>query len=215
MKQIDKLYNKYIVDKGIYNNIDVMENTLESFDKALKKNLNIRFEVNYLKDDSLITFSSESLEKIFNLKDDIEDYSYQDFLYISKYHIPKFEEVMSMTNNTIIVYIKEYSSKILKLVEKKLEFYKDRIIIESLSIKVLKYFKKKEYCVSLLINNKNKRYLNTFFIPDVYDLEIGLFDDKFIRMFKENFYIMGYFVKNNQELMRYKDVYNNLILEVH
>ena len=208
------LDNKVIINKGLFNNIDVMENTFESFKEALNKAYILRFSINLLKDNNIIIFDEKSLERLFNVRDNINKFDYEDLNYISTYNILKLLDIKDLIKDKlVIITLKEYNKKSLQYILRELNKLESTIIIESDSIKTLRFFKKKNYQVSLIINKHNKKKLNSFFKPDIYNIEINLFDKKRIKLLKEDYYVIGSIIKNNNELLENKDIYNNLILE--
>lgn len=211
---MEVLNNKLIINKGIFNNIDVMENTLESFNEALRRNCILRFEIKYLKDGNIIIFDESALKRLFNLKDNINEYVYEDLEYISTYKVPKLNEIINIIPMNSFIYISDYSKKNLKLICKELDDIKNDIIIESSSIKVLKFFRKNGYRVSLFIKKKNKRNINAFFKPDIYNLELSLFDNKFIKKLREKYYVIGSLVCDENSLKENKNIYDNLVMEI-
>lgn len=208
-----ELENKIIVNKGIFNNINVMENTLESFKQAWSNNFLVRFSLKYLKDGNIIILASTALRRLFNLKDELVNYDYEDLEYIATFKIPKLENIIPFIKTPTIIFIPTYSKKLLHLIEKQLIPIQNYVIIESDSLKVVKYFKKQNFKVSLYINNTNKNLLYNVFKPDIYNLEIGLLDRKQIKLLKENYYVIGSVIKTQEELTTNKTIYNNLIIE--
>ncbi len=208
------LSNQVIINKGLFNNISVMENTLESFKLAFSKDYIVRFSLNILKDNNVIIFDSSALERLLNLKDNINTYNYEDLDYLASFKILKLLDIKEICINKImIIFIPEYPKKLLQSIVKELKQLQAKIIIESDSIKVLKYFKKLNYSVSLLINYENKSKINSLFKPDIYNLEIDLFDKKYIKILRENYYTLGSIVYNSEKLLENKDVYDNLVVE--
>ena len=209
-----ELTNKVIVNKGLFNNIDIMENTRESFNEALKKDYIIRFNVIYLIDNNFIIFANDALERLFNIKDNIKKFNYEDLTYIAPYDILKLDDIKDIVSNrTIIITINDTNKKVLKLFFKKISQFNTRIIIESEELKVLKFFKKRKMEVSYLIKVKNKKKINSLFKPDIYDIEIDLFNKKQVKLLRETAYVIGSVVKDSKDLLDNRDIYDNLVVE--
>ena len=110
-----ELNNKVIVNKGLFNNIDVMENSIESLEEALKKDYILRLNVIHLKDNNFIIFDNDALERLFNIKDNIKNFDYAELSYIATFNILKIEDIKDIVSNkAIIININEYKKKILK-----------------------------------------------------------------------------------------------------
>lgn len=210
------LDEKIIVNKGIFNNIDVIENSLESFKKTFENNYVLRCSIYYLDDGNFIFIENETLEKIFNLKDSLTHITYEELEYISKYKIPKLDDLLGeIKDNFVILFVPDFSKKILKKLLNYIRNFQDKIIIESSNLKVLKFFKKYNFNLSLLVTSENKRLLNSSFNPSLYNLELNLFDKKIIKKLRETKYIIGSFVKNEKTFKSVKDIYDNIILEMY
>lgn len=213
MKNSCILDNKIIMNKGMFNNIDLMENSIESFKETFNLNYVLRCKIQYLKDNNFIIFEDDTLERLFNLKDSIKNTTYDDLDYIAKYKIPTILDLLNIiSNNNVILEIGITSKKVLKKLEPILSNYKNQIIIESTYIKTLNFFKKKNYITSLLII-KNKRLINSYFKPHIYNISINLFDKKIIKKLRENYYVIGNIIKDNNELKENKEIFDNLIIE--
>lgn len=204
--------NKMIFNKGIYNNIDIMENTLDSFNAAFNNNYTIKTKLQVLKDNNFILLEDNALEKLMNLKDNIKNMSYEDIDYISKYNVLKLEDfVKNINNNKVFLEVSNMSKKNINLLLKIIGNLKENIVILSMCVRVLKFFRKCGFKVSLMIKKKNKRLLNVYFKPDFYCIDNGLLDRKKIKKLKEEFYVIANDVdyKNVKEVL---EIYNNAII---
>ena len=56
--------NLIFAHRGVHNNIDIPENSLLSFKKALKNNLNIEIDVQLTKDNVLIVFHDNNFKRM-------------------------------------------------------------------------------------------------------------------------------------------------------
>ena len=212
---MELLKEKIIVNKGLFNNIDIIENTLDSFNEAFKNNYVVRCKLQCLKDGELVILESDALERLFNLKDSLKHINFDDLEYISKFEILKLGNLLNVLNdNFIILNVSNLKKKIIKKLMKLLDEYRSQIIIESNNIKILKLLKKHNFNVSLLVNKKNKNLVNGSLKCDIYNIEIGLFDKKVIKKLTEENFILGSIVKDKNTLKELKNVYSNLVLEI-
>ena len=60
------LKNKIIAHRGVFDNEKVVENTLESFKKAIHYHYPIELDVQLTKDNYLVVFHDESLRRLSN-----------------------------------------------------------------------------------------------------------------------------------------------------
>ena len=98
------LKKSYFINKGVYDN-DIKENTTEAFNKAITENLGLFFNVIMTKDNKIVVFNDENLERLLNLKDEIKDTTYDELKYLSSYHIPLLSEVLDLVNGKVPIII--------------------------------------------------------------------------------------------------------------
>ena len=72
MNKIDFLKENLISNKGLYDNVNIFENTLESFSKAIDNNLIIYLKVRLTKDKVPVIYSDSNLARLMNLKDRVD-----------------------------------------------------------------------------------------------------------------------------------------------
>jgi len=204
--------NKMIFNKGIYNNIDIMENTLDSFNAAFNNNYTIKTKLQVLKDKTFVLLEDNALERLMNLKDNVKNMSYEDIDYIAKYNVLKLEDfVKIISNNKVFLEVPNMSKKNINMLVKIIGDFKENIIILSMNVSVLKVLRKRGFKVSLKIKKKNKLLLNAYFKPDCYCIDWDLLDGKKIRKLKEDFFIIANEVDfNNKEDVL--EIYNNVII---
>jgi len=208
------MISELIINKGIYNNIDVMENTLESFKEAFSKGYSVKTKVQILKDNTFILLEDDALERVFNLKDNIKSMTYDDLEYISKYDILKLKDILTFVLETVVILeVSSNSKKILKMLFKELDGYQANFIILSKNMKVLKFFRKNKFRVMLKIDKRNKRWINSNFKIDNYCLENGLFDRKVIRKIREQHTVIGFGVTKYDDLNTFKEIFDKIIID--
>ena len=67
--KLDFLLKQKFVNKGVYNNKNVIENTLPAFDLAIKGNFGICFRVRCTKDNKVIVYDDENFARLLKVKD--------------------------------------------------------------------------------------------------------------------------------------------------
>lgn len=204
--------NKLFIDRGIYNNIDVMENTLESINDAFRCNYNVKCKVQHLNDGTFILFEDNALTRLLNIKDNIKSISYDEIEYMSKYNILKLDDLLNvLDNNLVILELSNFSKKVCNIFLKKIKDYQKNIIILSKNVKVLNFFKKNGFLVMFKIGRKNKLQINSYFKPDFYCVDNGLFDRKRIKKLREDYYVLVNNVKKD-EIKYALEMYDNVII---
>ena len=152
-----------IAHRGVYDNINVFENTIKAFKLALNKNLAIELDVNITKDKELIVFHDNNLKRLYKVSKDI---FYLDSEDLKKYKIPKLNEVLKLVNGKVPLYIEVKDSKYIKETCNKLlsmlKEYKKEVYIQSFNKDVVKFFLDNGYKSGLLITNNlvSKWYKN-------------------------------------------------------
>ena len=86
----------FIAHRGIYNNLNIPENSMKSFKRAINSNVSIELDIHLTKDNKLVLFSDATNELRYDNKKD-EFYFYElDSSYSNK-------EIYSLSDNYIII----------------------------------------------------------------------------------------------------------------
>lgn len=217
MKEVEFLKKQKFINKGIYDNQKIYENTLESIKNALNKKEGLYLTIRQTKDYKYVVYEERTLSRMHNLKDKVEDITYDELSYLSFYHIPLLEEVLKLVNGNVpIIFslkIKIKHQYILKL----LDNYKKDFAIVSSDSKLLRYISKTypNFIIGEVINRRMKFSFSSLFIkPDFYSYNIKYFDlHKLQELKKENKLVIGYIINNKETLKNYKDNFDNLIID--
>lgn len=213
MGKCDFLKNSIIAYRGIYNNITIYENTLESIMYAVKNNLSVSIDVRYTNDE-IIVFSDKDGTRLLKLKDNINTLSKEELDYISGYNIPNLIDVLNNIDGRVPVVIniydndKVFRNKLIKL----LDNYKGKFLILSDDIDVIKRYKKK-YVVGLNIEDKNIKYLDRNYDVDVINVKYNMLEKREINILKDNYYVIGSVINNRKDAEYYIKIFNNLIID--
>ena len=103
----------------------ILENTLESFRKAIELGVNaVEFDVRQSRDKKLVVFHDDSLKRIFKRKDLVKDLNLKELKEISGGKIPTLDEVLDFIGKKvkkILIELKEagYEKKVLKAIKSK------------------------------------------------------------------------------------------------
>ena len=213
MGKFDFLKNSIIAYRGIYNNITIYENSLESIMYAVKNNLSVSIDVRYTNDE-IIVFSDKDGTRLLKLKDNINTLSKEELDYISGYNIPNLIDVLNNIDGRVPVVIniydndKVFRNKLIKL----LDNYKGKFLILSDDIDVIKHYKKK-YVVGLNIEDKNIRYLDRNYDVDVINVKYNMLEKREINILKDDYYVIGSVINNRKDAEYYIKIFNNLIID--
>lgn len=188
-----------IAHRGIFNNIDIPENSIMSFEKAIEYNYPIELDIQLTSDNKIIVFHDENLKRMANIDKYIKDLSLDKIkkykLLCTKENIPTLSEVLNTINGKvpIIIEIKKSNNykNMISILNKELELYKGDIIIQSFYPKVI-YKTRRYYKSGLLITKKYKnKYANIIF------------------HYLQQLYCRPNFISMNHKLLKYK-YYKNL-----
>ena len=163
---------RIIAHRGIFDNQRVIENTIESFKKAIDKNIPFELDVQLTKDNKLVVFHDETLKRLGKTNLNIQKSTYDEIKNINLMnvdeHIPLFKEVLELNNDKVLMLIEIKKTKRIKeTVDKLLEELKPHMnyILESFDPRIVKYIHKNYSWIKcgLLVENKYpKRIYNLF-----------------------------------------------------
>lgn len=144
--------NRFIAHRGLHKNSLIPENSMLAFKAAIEKNYAIEFDINITKDNQIVVFHDDDLNRLCNKKQNIEDVSY-DFLkdlnlYESNEKIPLLKELLD-----------EVAGKIPLIIE--IKKHKNIGLLENILLEMLKEYKGEYFICSfekdiLLWLEKNK-----------------------------------------------------------
>ena len=216
MGRCEFLNHSIITHRGIYNNITIYENTIESIMYAIKNNLSISIEIRMTKDNEIIVFNDEEMKRLIKLKDKVNSITKEELDYISHFHIPTLKEVLNMVDNKvpIIINIKEDTKIFRNMLIEIIKDYKNNIALQSIIVDCLKFYKKKDYIVGLIIDDdNNKIYLEKDIDVDFLTIKYNLIDKVKANILKMKYYIIGFTLETREDVEFYIKMYNNLIID--
>lgn len=214
MDKCSFLNHSIITYRGIYNNITMYENTIESIMYSLKNNLSISIDVCLTKDNVIIVFNPFNISKLLKLKDEINSLTYEELEYISHYHIPTLKEIIDIVNGKVPIIINIYNDdKIFRNNLLKLVCNFDNITIQSNTFNMIKTYKKKGFIVGLIIDESNVTYLNNKIDVDYLCIKYNLLDKGQINLLKQKYYLLGWVLDDREDVLKYIKIYNNLIVD--
>ena len=205
--------NKYYLNKGLYDNKNIFENTIEAIKMGLNTHNGLYLTVRETKDHILVIYEDSNLSRLHNMKDKISDTTYEDLSYLSFYHIPTLEEVLSIVNGKVDIIlnlkIKPKNKEIIKVLSK----YKGNICLLGKAKIINKIHKKnKDLSIGEILT---KGSFNLFMTKTEFkSIDIGFYNKLKVKKLKEdNIPLIGYLINNNDLLNEYKDVFDYLIID--
>ncbi len=216
MGRLDFLNHSIIAHRGIYNNITIYENTLESIMYAVKNNLSVEIDVRLTVDGEVVVFHDDDASRMLKLKDKINSLTYEELEYLSPYHIPTLNEVLKSIDSKvpIVIEVKEDNKYIRNKLIEILKDYKGKFVIQSFIYDIVKFFKKKNYIVGLLVGEKkNIKYLTKNIDVDFFNIKYDAVDKISLNILKKKYYLIGYTLDSRPLVEEYIKVFNNLIID--
>lgn len=148
-KNYSWLTEVYIAHRGLFNNIDVPENSLPAFAKAAELGFGIETDVQMTKDGVLVVFHDDTLERMTFGRGKLCDHTYAELCELklrgSNEQIPTFEEFLQAANGVnLVVEIKTHANigETERKVYEALRTYKGNYCIESFNPFIVRWFKK-------------------------------------------------------------------------
>lgn len=227
MKDLEFLKINYISNKGIYDNINIFENTLESFNEALKNNLILNLKIRLTKDNILVVYNDSDLTRLMHLKDKISMTTYEELLYLNKYHIPTLEEVLKLVAGKVPIIINpktlECKNHLQKELVKLLDNYQGKFAIISNNSLIIRWYNKNRpnYIVGEIMSKSSKLkkfnllnyFINFTIISDFISIDIEYYNIIKMKNIKEETLLLGYIADTKEKYDKYKDVTDNLYIE--
>lgn len=150
MKTKSWITTKFIAHRGLFDNVTLPENSLAAFENAAQNGFAIELDVQLTKDNVLVVFHDDTLERMTNLVGVVEQMTYEQIkeatLLDTNCKIPTFAEVLDLVDGRteILVEIKPYNNtgSIEQAVATMLDDYKGKFAIESFNPKIVRWFKK-------------------------------------------------------------------------
>ena len=214
-----------IAHRGIFDNLNIPENSIKAFQEALKLNQAVEYDVQLTKDNVLVVFHDDNLYRMTGVYKKIEDVTFNEIskltLLNTKEHIPTLKDVLKLIDNKVFMDIEIKDTKRIKticnLLINELKNY-NNYSLKSFNPKIVRYLKKnyKNINCGLLIGGRYKKLpIKTIIKYSKCDfLSISkklLKKNKFIKLSKK-YPTQIWTIKNKQELVNdnYTYICNNI-----
>ncbi len=237
MKDKNFLIKNLIAHCGLHDiKNGVVENSLKAFELAIKKGYTIELDLHILKDNTIVVFHDNNLEKMTGVNKKISKCTYNQIKNLklrgTKNYIPLFKDVLSLVNGKVPLLIElKYDTRVGRLeksVMEELRNYNGKYAIHSfnpLSILFLKYnfpnivrgqissnFDNVEMNFILKFLLKNM-YLNALTKPDFISYDISSLPNKRVERYRKDNLVLGWTIKDKEDLQKAKKYCDNYICE--
>lgn len=214
-----------IAHRGVHNNIDIPENSLLGFEKAIENNYPIELDVRITKDLKLIVFHDSTLNRMVRVDGNIEEFTLDELnnlkLLDTNEKIPTFHEALTLINGQVLIDIEIKPTKkikeITKLIFEELKNYNGNMIIKSFEPRIIKNFKKlnPNYTYGLLFKSKyetkfqnvimNSNLVLLYCKPNFLAVSKKIIRKKRFKKLRKKYPIYIWTIKHEDELKKYKD----------
>lgn len=237
MKDLTFLKQNLIAHRGYHNaKIGIPENSLLAFDKAVENNYIIELDVHILKDNSIVVFHDDCLERMTGLRKNIKDITYDEIKKLNlgntNYKIPLLTEVLTLIDGRVPLIIELKTDVKVGILEEELvkilEKYTGKYAVKSFSPFSVYWFKKnypdiirgqlsagfeKDKMFSLKkIFLKNMK-LNFLTKPDFISYSVNSLPNKVVEEFRKENLVLGWTVRNKEQFKKGMKYCDNLICE--
>lgn len=212
------LNNKLIAHRGVFNNINIPENSLSAFKKSIDMNLPIELDVMLTSDNKLVVFHDFNLSRMTGEDLFLEYVTYEEInkinLLDTKEKIPTLKEVLELVNGKVFLDIeikctKNYK-KICQEVASLLDDYKYDFFVQSFNPKIIKWFNKnrRNYLTGLIIMNKNffiTKLLVNYCKPNILVVYKKNIKNEFFQKLRKKYLLITWTIKKESELEKYNN----------
>lgn len=225
---------KLIAHRGLHKGVEIPENSLLAFQNAVEKNYGIELDITISKDNQIVVFHDETLNRLCNVNGNIEEFDYAFLkelkLYETDEYIPLFSEVLKIVDSKVFLFIEIKKHKNIGVLENilssLLENYKDKYYICSFEKNILTWFRKNKSVIKrgLIfepLNIKFQKYNKLIFLykyfktkPNFISLEYSLFNSdihKFCK--KKNLFVSVWTIDSKEKYQKVNSLVDALIFE--
>ena len=225
---------KLIAHRGLHDGFEIPENSMSAFQKAVEKNYGIELDITISKDNEIIVFHDDTLNRLCNVNGNIEDFEYSFLkklkLYETQEHIPLFSEVLDLTKNKVPLIIEIKKHKSVGILETKLcellNNYAGEYYICSFEKDILTWFKKnkpnlKRGLIFETNIKKFQKYNKTLFLykyfktkPDFISLDYRLLDSSIYKFcIKNNLHMFSWTINSKEKYKKIRKKVKGIIFE--
>ena len=215
MKDLKFLKETIIAHRGVHNEKDIIENSLEAFKEAVNKNYIIELDVHFLKDGEVVVFHDDNIERMTGINKNLKDCTYDEIRNIKllnkNTYIPKFSDVLKLVDGKVPILIELKNDNKVGLLESSLvqilKKYNGKYAVQSFNPLSIMWFKNNYPNIirgQLVCKFKNKKMdnikkfiLKTMFFniitnPDFISHSVDDLSYKEVNKIKKNKFILGW-----------------------
>ena len=236
-KDFDFIKQNLIAHRGLHNiKNGIPENSMAAFKKAIEKNYLIELDIHILKDNSVIVFHDDNLERMIGIKKELKHLTYNEIkdykLLNTNEHIPLLQDVLNLIDGKVPLII-EYkfdvlSGRLEKESMKILNNYNGKFVVKSFNPTSVYWFKKHypniprgqlssdfkdekwDFRKKVIIKNMLFNFITK---PDFISYDINALPNKKIEKIRLNKPVICRTIKTKEQLKKAKKYCDNYICE--
>ena len=229
MKKISKFI--FIAHRGIYNNLNIPENSIKSFKRAINEDIPIELDIHLTKDNKLVVFHDDNLIRMTGAYKKIRKCTYEELrqfnLLNTEEKIPLLSDVLKLVDGKVLINIeikddKRVNKTCRKLV-KLLDDYNGSVLIQSFHPKYISLLKKirSKYICGLLITNArgfchnimDSKIILNIVRPDFIAYNKNIVSCRKVQQLRKKIGIVSWTIKSKEEFEEAKKYSDSIITE--
>lgn len=227
------LYSKSLSHRGLFDNVSVYENTINSYKASLDKKMAIELDVQLTNDHEVICMHDTNLKRFFNRTRDVNDITYKRLNKLrDDLQVPLLKDVLKLIDGKVgvMVELKHVNSKFDKILVKKvselLKEYKGNYVVVSFNPFMLRKYRKldKDAYIGRIFTSNGVKGFNKFVTtskildliakPDFISCDVNGYDSKRLEAYKQKGYkIIGWPIKDKSLEKNLKKHFDSFIIE--
>lgn len=149
--QLEVFKGRYYAHRGLHDNkSDAPENSLLAFQRAVDSGYGIELDVQLTKDEVMVVFHDDFLERVCGVEGKVNDYTYSELLEMNllktEQKIPTFQMVLDLVDGKVplIVEIKmsDANKRVCEVLDHLLQEYRGDYCVESFNPLAVRWYKK-------------------------------------------------------------------------
>ena len=235
--EFDWLLSIPVAHRGLHDD-EFPENSMPSFEAAIKHGFNIEIDVHLTRDGALVVFHDDNLKRVCGVEGKVRDFTLDELkklrLADSQYTIPAFDEFLSLVKGKtgILCEIKglnPYDNSIAEAVCKRIEDYDGNIALQSFNYGAVRYCRRHsdrpggQLCTwqdwhgkdrAHVMDFMGKLWVNRLSRPHftAYDIRSAA-DNKYLERVREKMPVLVWTVNSPEKLDLAAQVADNIIFE--
>lgn len=220
-----------IAHRGIYNNLNIPENSIKSFKKAVNNGIPIELDIHLTKDNKLVVFHDDNIIRMTGTYKKIRKCTYDElkqfYLLETEEKIPLLSDVFKLVDGKVLIDVEIKDDKrvsrtcreLIRLLNK----YNGPVIIQSFHPKYISWLKKvkPKYICGLLITNAkgfcynimDSKIVLDILRPDFIAYNKNIISCRKVQKLREKMSVISWTIKSREELDNAKKYSDSIITE--